>query len=186
MLSLFAMLSAVEKQVDTDGRTPERTLDYRRRLAHPIWQQILALANSVLEAEANGKAKNSLHFLWPKGSKLYQGCQYIVKHRQALMAYIADYRLSASNNRAERLLRSEKILLVSCKFRYSEKGRVVFDILRSLVMTAAAVTGNAREYICWVLKQPEDVIKAQPHLFTPLAFHQMQKNSATELQPTGT
>jgi hypothetical protein len=53
-------------------------------------------------------------------------------------------------------------------------------------MTAAAVTGNARECISWVLKQPEHVIKAQPHLFTPLAFHQMQKNSATEIQPTGT
>ena len=184
MLELFAMISAIEKQIDSEGRTPTRTRDYRQRLANPIWQQIIALAHSVLEAEAKGKAKNLLHFLWPKGSKLYQGCQYVVKHREALTAYLNDYRLSANNNRAERLLRSEKILLVSCKFRYSEEGRVVFDILRSLVMTAVAASGDAKAYLCWVLKQSDDAIKANPHLYTPLAFHQMQMKSAPDLQAT--
>ncbi|MBC7659233.1 MAG: transposase [Chitinophagaceae bacterium] len=185
MLELFALLAATEKQIDKDGRSPARVLDYRQRLAKPVWDQIIALSQSVIEAEAKGKAKNRLHFLWPKKSHLYQGCKYMVKHRKALMAYLGDPRLSANNNRAERLLRSEKILLVACKFRYSEKGRVVFDILRILVMTASGACEDAKSYLCSVLKQPDEEIKARPDLYTPLAFHQMQSSSAPELQATG-
>lgn len=185
MLELFALSAAIEKQIDKDGRSPARTLDYRQRLAMPVWDQIIALAYSVIDAEARARANNKLHFLWPKKSHLYQGCKYIVKHRKAITAYLTDHRLAAGNNRAERLLRSEKILLVSCKFRRSENGRVVFDILRTLVMTASGACGDAKSYLCWVLKQPDEEIKAQPHLYTPLAFHQMQSSSAPDLQATG-
>ena len=117
-------------------------------MAKPVWDQIIALAYSVVDAEAKARANNKLHFLWPKKSHLYQGCKYIVKHRKALTAYLTDHRLDAGNNRAERLLRSERILLTSCKFRYSEKGRVVFDILRTLVMTASGACGDAKSYLC--------------------------------------
>lgn len=173
MLELFSMLNVIETQIVSDGRTPNRILDYRRRLALPVWNQIIALATSVLEAERLRRAKNRLHFLWPKASKLYQACQYIVANRRSLTAYIYDYRLCLDNNRSERLLRGEKILLVSCKFRWSETGRVSFDVLRSLLMTARGACGNPYTYFCWVLKKPKAAIAANPELYTPLRFHQI-------------
>ena len=175
MLELFSMVSAVETQIDSDGRTPKRILEYRKTMALPLWEKIIALAHSVLQAEKLRRPKNKLHFLWPKGSKLYQACQYIVCNRQQLTAYIFDYRLCADNNRAERLLRGEKILLVSCKFRLSEIGRVTFDILRSLSMTAHAACGDPKAYFAWALKQTDENIKDYPQLYTPLAFYQLKE-----------
>lgn len=188
MLELFAMISAVEHHLDKMGRRPELVLKERRRLALPLWRQVIALAFSVLDAESKGISKSRWHFLWPKASHFYKGCQYIVKHQTELTRYIFDYRLNATNNAAERQLRGEKILLVACKFRKSEVGRIVFDILRTIVMTAQAACGNPKSYLCWVLQQSEEDIKKSPHDFTPLAYYQQQqkKNAATDLQPTGT
>jgi hypothetical protein len=180
MLELFSMLNVIETQIVNDGRTPKRILDYRQRLARPIWDQIIALAASVLEAEKLRRAKNRLHFLWPRASKLYQACQYIVCHRRQLTAYIYDYRLSLDNNRSERLLRGEKILLVSCKFRWSETGRVAFDVLRSLLMTAKGACGNPYTYFCWVLKKPSDAIEANPELYTPLRFQEIRESKVDD------
>lgn len=182
MLELFAMVSAIETQIDSDGRTPRRILKYRQAMALPIWEQIIALAHSILQAEKLRRPKNKLHFLWPKGSKLYQACQYIVCNRQQLTAYIFDYRLCADNNRAERLLRGEKILLVSCKFRQSEIGRVTYDILRSLSMTAHAACGDPKAYFSWALKQQDKNIKAYPQLYTPLAFFQLNEAEIDQAQ----
>ena len=188
MLELFAIVHAVERYLQQAGRKPELILYERRRLALPVWRQIIALAYSVLDAESKRQAKNSRHFLWPKGSKLYKACHYIVRHQEELTRYIFDHRLSVTNNAAERQLRGEKILLVACKFRKSEKGRVVFDILRTIVMTAAAACDNPKAYLTWVLQQPDDDIKKCPQDFTPLAYYQkVQRDRAySDLQPTGT
>jgi hypothetical protein len=189
MLELFAMVHAVEHYLDKAGRSPKLVLKERRRLALPLWRQIIALAHSVLDAESKGRARSRWHFLWPKSSHIYKGCQYIVKHQEELTRYIFDYRLSATNNAAERMLRGEKILIVSCKFRKSEAGRVVFDILRTIVMTAQAASGNPKAYLSWVLKQSDEDIKKRPQDFTPFAYYQKQQqtnSTASDLQPTGT
>ena len=137
--------------------------------------------------ESKGISKSRWHFLWPKGSHLYKGCQYIVKHQLELTRYIFDYRLDATNNLAERQLRGEKILIVACKFRKSEVGRVVFDILRTMVMTAQAACGNPKAYLSWILQQPEEDIKQCPHDYTPLAYYQKHAPcDASDVQTTGT
>lgn len=188
MLELFAAISAVEHYLDQAGRRPQVVLKERQRLALPLWRQIIALAYSVLDAERKRKTKSRWHFLWPKSRDLYKGCQYIVKHQADLTRYIFDPRLAATNNAAERQLRSEKILLVACKFRKSEAGRTVFDILRTIVMTAQAACGNPKAYLNWVLAKPEEDIKKRPQDFTPFAYHQRQqaKHAASDLQTTGT
>jgi hypothetical protein len=185
MLELFALLGAVEKQIDRDGRTANRTVAYRQSLAAPVWDKINKLAQSVVDAEAQAVANPTGHRLWPKKSPLYKGCRYIVKHYKKLTAYLSDYRLEANNNRAERLLRGEKMLLVSAKFRKSEVGRVSLDILRSLVMTARAASVSPYAYLCWALSQKNEEINENPHLFTPLAFKRLHQ-AAVDSKATGT
>lgn len=187
MLELFAAISAVEHYLDKAGRRPKLVLKERQRLALPLWRQIIALAYSVLDAERKRKTRSRWHLLWPKSSDLYTGCQYIVKHQAELTRYIFDYRLDATNNAAECQLRGEKILLVSCKFRKSELGRTVFDILRTIVMTAQAACGNPKAYLTWVLQQPEEDIKKRPQDYTPFAYHQRQQaeRAASDFQTTG-
>ena len=89
-----------------------------------------------------------------------------------------------SNNRSERLLRGEKILLVSAKFRKSEVGRVSLDILRSLIMTARAAKVSPKAYLSWVLAQPEKDIEQHPQDYTPLAYR-TRIQSVSSSQATG-
>lgn len=170
MLELFALLSAAEKRIFAEDRTPDKVIELRQKIEKPVWDEIISLAKSVIDAEKRKSAEGCLHRLWPKKSPLYRGCSYIVRHVPELTAYLDDARLEYTNNRAERLLRAEKILQVSSKFRKSEVGRVCLDILRSLIMTARAARVSPKAYLSWVLAQPEQDIKQNPQNYTPLAY----------------
>jgi hypothetical protein len=183
MLELFALLTAAEKNIFATERPGSEVVRLRQTLEKPIWDEIKRLAESVMDAERRKSTVNILHRLWPKKAPLYKGCRYIVKNFPELTAYLDDARLEYSNNRSERLLRGEKILLVSAKFRWSEVGRVSLDILRSLVMTAKAAEVSPRAYFTWVLAQPEKDIKQNPQNYTPFAYrtriHSMSQSQAT-------
>jgi hypothetical protein len=184
MLELFALLTAAEKRIFAAGRSETEIVRLRQTLEKPVWDEIKSLAQSVMDAERRKSTDSILRRLWPKKAPLYKGCRYIVKNFPELTAYLDDARLEYSNNRSERLLRGEKILLVSSKFRWSEVGRVSLDILRSLVMTAKAAEVSPRDYLTWVLAQPEKDIKQNPQNHTPLAYR-TQIHSASQSQATG-
>lgn len=184
MLELFALLTAAEKGIFAAQRSEGEIVRLRQTLEKPIWEEIEKLAKSVMDAERKKSTESILHRLWPKKAPLYKGCRYIVKNFAELTAYLDDARLEYSNNRSERLLRGEKILLVSSKFRWSEVGRVSLDVLRSLVMTAKAAEVSPRAYFTWVLAQPENEIEKNPHDFTPLAYR-TRIHSAPQSQVTG-
>jgi hypothetical protein len=184
MLELFALLTAAEKHIFAVPRPPGEIERLRKELEKPIWEEIKKLAASVMEAEKRKCTGSNLRRLWPKKAPLYVACRYIVKNFTELTAYLDDARLEYSNNRCERLLRGEKILLVSSKFRWSEVGRVSLDILRSLVMTAKAAEVSPRAYFTWVLAQPENEIEKTPHDFTPLAYR-TRIHSVPQSQATG-
>jgi Transposase IS66 family len=184
MLELFALLTAAEKRIFEAERPETEIVQLRQTLENPVWEEIKKLAQSVLDAERRKSTGSVLHRLWPKKAPLYKGCRYIVKNFPELTAYLDDARLEYSNNRSERLLRGEKILLVSSKFRWSEVGRVTLDILRSLVMTAKAAEVSPRAYFTWVLAQPEKAIEKNPQNYTPLAYR-TRILSASQSQATG-
>lgn len=163
LLRAFALLSHVESMIDRKGRTKEQILCYRNRYARRLWRMIYAKAKLVTEHKSDR--------YWPKTSKVYEACQYIVKHYDLgeLTAYLDDPHLFLTNNLSERLLRSEKMLLVACKFRQTERGRVVFDILRTITMTAAGAGVSLADYFKWVMRQGDAVAK-NPGAFTPYAF----------------
>ncbi|MDQ3235742.1 MAG: transposase [Pseudobdellovibrionaceae bacterium] len=183
MLELFALLTAAEKRIFADARPPGEIERLRKKLEFPIWEEIKNLAASVIEAEKRKCLGSLLHRLWPKKAPLYAACRYIVKNFPELTAYLEDARLEYNNNRSERLLRGEKILLVSSKFRWSEVGRVSLDILRSLVMTAKVAEVSPRAYFTWVLAQPQKDVEKNPQDYTPLAYrtriHSMSSSQAT-------
>ena len=172
MLELFALLSAAEKRIFAVDRPPDKVVELRQKIEKPVWDEIIGLAKSVIEAEKRKSAQNCLHRLWPKKSPLYKGCSYIARHVPELTAYLYDARLDFTNNRAERLLRAEKILLVSSKFRKSEVGRVSLDILRSLIMTARAARISPKAYLSWALAHPDENIEKNPQDYTPLAYRE--------------
>ena len=184
MLELFALLTAAEKRIFAAERPESEVVHLRQTLEKPIWDEIKKLAQSVMDAERRKSTDSAFHRLWPKKAPLYKGCRYVVKNFPELTAYLDDARLEYSNNRSERLLRGEKILLVSSKFRWSEVGRVSLDILRSLVMTAKAAEVSPRAYSTWVLAQPEEAIKKDPQNYTPLAYR-VRNHSASQSQATG-
>jgi hypothetical protein len=184
MLELFALISAAEQRIFACQRPPGRITELRMQMEKPVWDEIRNLAKSVIDAEKKKSAQNRPHRLWPKKSPLYKGCSYIVRHFPELTAYLEDHRLESSNNRSERLLRAEKMLLVSSKFRKSEVGRVSLDILRSLIMTARAAEVSPKAYLSWVLAQPEKDIKQNPQDYTPLAYR-TRIQSASSSQATG-
>jgi len=110
------------------------------------------------------------HGFWTNTSKLYGACAYIVKHLSELTAYINDPHLSWTNNLSERLLRAEKMLLVNCKFRWTEHGRVVFDILRTILMTCRAARVSLRDYLKWAHSFSDQQIAENPQFYTPHAY----------------
>jgi hypothetical protein len=88
MLELFALLSATEKRIFATERPPEKITELRQAVEKPVWDEIVGLAKSVIEAEKRKSAMGRLHRLWPKKSPLYKGCSYIACHAPELIAYL--------------------------------------------------------------------------------------------------
>ena len=163
MLSAFLILEQIEDRIDELGRTRARIERYRQRYSRKIWLAILKRCESVLRGETvYGQ-------YWPKTSKLYGACEYIVKHYQALTRYLTDPRLPSNNNLSERVLRWDKIMEDASKFRMTEAGRLHIDILRTIVHTCSAAGIDLKDYLLFVFKNRE-AIAADPTQYTPYAY----------------
>lgn len=160
LLTAFLLLARVEKR----GKDQESLIYQRQKYGTKIWNLIYERALEVVEF----RSRNGL--LWPKNSKIYAACLYVVSNYKKLTEYLDRPELAYTNNLSERMLRAEKMLLVSCKFRKSEHGRVVFDIFRTIMMTAVANRVNLLRYLTWLLKQDSESIENSPEMYTPWAF----------------
>lgn len=106
-------------------------------------------------------------------SDMYAAAEYVLKNFDALTRYLTNIRLRPDNNMAERLLRFEKIMLGSSKFRMTKKGRLAYDILRTVLCTCTAVGVEPAKYFLFVLKNQVDA-RAHPQKYTPAAFAKMK------------
>ncbi len=163
MLSAFLILERIEDKLDNIGRTYESVRRYRQRYAKKVWEAMRKRCESVIRGE-----KVYSHY-WPKSSKLYAACHYIVANYAELTRYLDDPRLSSTNNISERALRWDKIMENSSGFRQSELGRVNIDILRTIVHTCAAAGIDLKSYLLFVFKNRAQ-LKATPERFTPYAY----------------
>ena len=165
MLSAFLILEQIEDRLDELGRTRELVLKHRQRYSKKIWEAKLRRAKSVVA----GETKTYDNFYWPKSSDLYKACNYIINHYEELTRYLEDPRLPSTNNLSERVLRWDKIMLDSSKFRATENGRLNVDILRTITHSCSAAEVELKDYLFFVFKNRQK-ISENPSLYTPYSY----------------
>ena len=163
VLALFQMLAIHEDTLDRLGRNRENTLAVRGTDSRGMWEQIKQACAALAER-------------WTKATPLGAGARYILKHYEKLTAYLSNPRLEPTNNLRERMLRTEKLIEKSSLFRRSIEGRVVLDIIRTVLQTAVAAGAPPHQYLVDILKaRPED-IEARPEDYTPAAWLKRQRD----------
>ena len=158
MLRAFALLARVEDKIEDSGNTAKNIIYHRQKFSKIIWKII---HKKCLETISGKK--------WFPGSSLYDAAEYIIKHYIKLTKYLHNPEINPNNNISERVLRSDKIMQVSSKFRVTEKGRVIIDILRTIIMTCSAAEVSVKSYLLYVFKNSTDASK-NPQNYTPFAF----------------
>jgi hypothetical protein len=164
MLSAFLILEQIEDRIDELGRTRARIIRYRQRYSRKVWAAMLKRCEAILRGDTVYG-----HHKWPKTSELYIACQYVVNHYAELTKYLSDPRLPSNNNLSERVLRWDKIMQDSSKFRMTEAGRLHVDILRTIVHTCSAAKVELKDYLLFVFKNRAD-IATEPKKYTPYAY----------------
>jgi hypothetical protein len=168
MLHLFLGLALHEEQLDVHGRNKDNVLAVRGTDSRELWNEILDLAKQMANK-------------WSPATKLGAGARYIIKHFDALTAYLDDARLEPTNNLRERMLRMEKLIEGSALFRRSLEGRFALDVVRTVLQTAVASGVPVHEYLVSVLRASDDEIRTRPERFTPRAWaleHREKVNAA--------
>jgi hypothetical protein len=173
MLTLFQGLAIHEQRLDVHGRNRENVLAVRSNESRQTWNGILKLAEKITD-------------VWSKGTKLGTAARYIIKHFEALTAYLDDPRIEATNNLRERMLRMEKLIEGSSLFRRSLEGRFALDIVRTVLQTAVAAGVPVHEYLVSVLRTSHEQIAKHPDRFTPRAWAAANLANRSTTAPTAT
>lgn len=177
MLRAFAILARIERDLKHRRADAEQTIKTRKRHAAKIWDIIHHRCQQLVgEIPYTGQTTGDHH--WPPDSPLAKSARYIIRNYKALTAYLDNGDFFFSNNLCERLLRREKMMLVSSKFRLTERGRVVFDILQTITATCTAASVSLKDYLPFVWNHRTD-LEHNPHLYTPLAFAKLHEQSIT-------
>jgi Transposase IS66 family len=171
MLFYFLLLTKMEKRIDERGRTVARVLFYRKHYGQKIWDKILELCESVINAKKLSECSD--HYVWPASSKFGVACRYIKKHFKELTVYLSFAKISPDNNKVERLLRPEKLYLNNSKRKETEWAKTCSDILRTILMTCQFAEVPFEEYLIFSYKN-RDKMNEDPSLFTPYAFSKIR------------
>ncbi len=163
MLDQFRQLAFHERALDQVGRNRANVEAVRQGDSKPVWLFIRKIAEKMIHK-------------WARTTPLGTAARYIVKHFDRLTAYLQDPTLAASNNLRERLLRTEKLIQDSSLFRRTIEGRVVIDIVRSILQTAVAANVSVHEYLVDILKADPDEVSEHPERYTPYAWSQRRLN----------
>jgi hypothetical protein len=157
MLHLFKGLFIHEHGLDLHGRNHNNVVAVRDIDSRETWNSIKHLAELMTNK-------------WSGQTKLGEAARYIIRHFEALTAYLDDPRLEPTNNFSERMLRLEKLIEASSMFRATLAGRFVLDIIRTVLQTAVAARVPLQEYVLHVLQTAPDEIGAAPERFVPRAW----------------
>ena len=159
MLDQFRQLAFHERTLDQVGRNRANVQAVRQGDSKPVWLFIREIAEKMARK-------------WARTTPLGAAARYILKHFEKLTAYLQDVTLPASNNLRERLLRTEKLIQDSSLFRRTIEGRVVIDIIRTILQTAVAANVPVHEYLVAILKSHPD-LAAAPTLFFRMPPHEL-------------
>ncbi len=159
ILRCYKFLYRIEKII---ANKPQFALKYRQQYAKAAWKILI-----------HGCKKRILP-KWPNGSAPKKAVDYILKHEKELTLYLSNPKLPIDNNRSERGIRGEKLMLAGCKFRYNSEGRSVFDILRTMMTNCRSAQINWHVYATDVLRN-RALVALNPENWTPLAWKKRQK-----------
>ena len=154
MLYCFLQIFASDSEAREEG--VEALLRAREEVQRPLWEEIRQFAEDIIAEFA-------------PNSPMAEAARYIRTHYDALILYLKDPLLMPDNNRSERALRHEKLMLGGSGFRRSREGRLYWDILRTALATCASLGVNQIEYLEHCLRNQEDVTK-HPERYTPRAY----------------
>lgn len=182
MLTGFAMLTGLEKRIDFEGRTTERTLRIRGKYGRMIWEALRNRCHAAMSGIRPTRTTDSKCSIqpWPPDSPLYVAAAYIVNHFEELTLYLTNPNLEASNNGRERALRIEKCMLSSSKFRKTRNGRAVLDILRTINATCTAAELDLAVFLKYIHVHRDEVAR-NPAPFTP---YEVAKKLNGKTKPT--
>ena len=159
ILEEFQMIAVTESMFKELGFVDEYIFYIRFSQERPRLEKIFKLCQEILTK-------------WPPNSELGKASNYFIDNYPTIIKYIHHSEISSTNNVAERALRGEKLMLDSSKFRFSEKGRVIYDINRTMTATCNAAGVPIKEYSNYIMKN-KDEVKKNPQNFTPHAYAKM-------------
>ena len=160
MLLLFDKIADFDRDAKDTG-VLQNIVNSRQQEQKPLWDEILQYAKEIQDQFA-------------PNSDFAKSADYIVNNFAKLTKYLSEPLLKPDNNHAERLLRYEKIMLDNSKFRVTKKGRLAYDIIRTILTTCRANGVDAREYLIYIMKNQIQV-RQNPRYFTPYAYAKQKK-----------
>ena len=178
LLRAFAILSKIERELAESGASPDEVIKRRGRYSQKVWGIIINYCKQIVGKIPREERLKDIPLI-PPDSPIYKAASYILNHDKELMHYLEDPFVFLTNNHCERLLRREKMILASSRFRRTPEGRATFDILKTFAATCTAANVKLRDYLIFVFKNRHD-IESHPELYTPFEF---AKRSNKQVRP---
>jgi hypothetical protein len=160
-LRCFAAFAQLEAWNRSSRASPE-VIHQRRQRFGKIILKVLRYVCALLQKT------------WPKETTPWKAAEYFLKNEYELTQFLRHPFLPISNNRSERLLRPEKLMLAASKFRDTMGGRVTYDVISSIIASCGVAQVDFFTYAMDVLKNSE-AVKWKPEEWTPIAWRERQK-----------
>lgn len=165
ILQCFEDIYSVEQYVkeEFNNRLNARA-EMRSRLSYRFWGLIVEEARVLSEK-------------WPD-SEIKKAADYIIGNAVFIAKFLTNPELTVDNNFSERNVRPEKMFKNNRLFSRTIHGRVMLDIMLSVIRTAVASCESPEEYLMWVFQSDPKQVAENPQMFTPFAFVQ-KKNKVS-------
>lgn len=163
ILLLFEDIYSIEKYVKEELEDNSLfRVELRCRLSSRFWTMIVEEAQKLSDK-------------WPDSS-IKKAADYIIRNKEEIAKFLTNPQLEPDNNFSERNVRPEKMFLNNRLFSRTVYGRVVLDILLTMVRTTVASGVKLEDYFMWVFQTDPEFIKTNPEKYLPWNYAQKCKN----------
>lgn len=172
ILHLFSVIYTVEACITALGRTVDRTLRLRLRWSLAAWGQILARCEAIENHHR-------------PDSPLGKAAHYVIKYFSELTRYLGNPFMMPDSGLVERYIRPLRVEENGNHGLETERGRMVRDVIRSLLATCRAIEVDFYAYLQWACEQwqlpPEQRLSAEER--TPQSY--AKRRAASDHVPGG-
>lgn len=154
-------IAAVEERIADTEATPDEVTRLRKRYSTWFFKRLIKICAALLKT-------------WGKESAVGEAAEYVLANEHTLRQFLKYPFLVPHNNRVERYGRPEKLMLSASKFRDTLAGRVVYDIIASLMATCCANNIDFFAYTLDVMLN-RDAVRRDPAQWTPFAWSKRQQ-----------